>query len=61
MRPPLSVAVLSVLLAACLFGSLPAQEPTVQPELYVTLPEICPTPDGMALDADGAIILACPN
>ena len=29
--------------------------------LLVKLPEICPTPDGMALDAQGNIILACPN
>ncbi len=31
------------------------------PKLLLTLPEICPTPDGMALDADGNIILTCPN
>ena len=31
------------------------------PRLLVTLPESCPTPDGMALDKDGTIVLACPN
>ena len=30
-------------------------------KLYVTMPEICPTPDGMALDQDGKILVACPN
>ncbi len=33
----------------------------VEPQLLAKLPEICPTPDGMALDADGNIILTCPN
>ncbi len=31
------------------------------PQLLVKLPEICPTPDGLALDADGNVIVACPN
>jgi len=31
------------------------------PRLLVKLPEICPTPDGMALDGEGNIIVACPN
>jgi sugar lactone lactonase YvrE len=31
------------------------------PRLLVQLPEICPTPDGMALDKNDNIILACPN
>ena len=30
-------------------------------KLLVELPEICPTPDGMAMDKDGNIIVACPN
>ncbi len=29
--------------------------------LLVEMPEICPTPDGMALDSEGNIIVACPN
>lgn len=29
--------------------------------LFVELPESCPTPDGMAVDKDGNLILACPN
>ncbi len=35
--------------------------PARQPRLLVKLPDICPTPDGMALDSSGDIILACPN
>jgi len=59
---------LSILLAAITLamGTLPvfaADEckPTSKPELFVTLPEICPTPDGMVLDSEGNIILSCPN
>lgn len=29
--------------------------------LFVELPEECPTPDGMAVDSAGNLILACPN
>jgi len=36
-------------------------KPLSKSELLVKLPEICPTPDGLAMDADGNIILACPN
>ncbi len=36
-------------------------EPLTKPQLLVKLPEICPTPDGMALDSEGNVILACPN
>ncbi len=35
--------------------------PLRTPRLLTRLPEICPTPDGMALDGRGNIILACPN
>ena len=35
--------------------------PTKEPALLAVLPEICRTPDGMAMDADGNIILTCPN
>ena len=36
-------------------------KPLKKPGLLAKLPEICPTPDGMALDGEGNIILACPN
>jgi sugar lactone lactonase YvrE len=32
-----------------------------QPQLLVALPEYCPTPDGMAVDAAGNLVVACPN
>ena len=35
--------------------------PLKQPKLLARLPEICPTPDGLAIDADGNVIVACPN
>ncbi len=35
--------------------------PVTTSELFLTLPDICPTPDGMTMDGEGNIILACPN
>ena len=32
-----------------------------KPELFMTLPDYVATPDGMAIDANGDLILACPN
>lgn len=29
--------------------------------LLVTLPDSCPTPDGMAIDGDGNLVVSCPN
>ena len=36
-------------------------KPLARSKLLVELPAICPTPDGMTLDRDGNIIVACPN
>lgn len=33
----------------------------LQPKLFAKLPEYVTTPDGMAIDAQGNLILACPN
>jgi sugar lactone lactonase YvrE len=30
-------------------------------QLLVRLPDNCPTPDGMAIDGDGRLVVACPN
>jgi len=30
-------------------------------KLLVTLPDYCPTPDGFAIDAEGNVVVACPN
>ena len=35
--------------------------PSHESALLLELPEICPTPDGMALDSEGNLIVACPN
>ena len=32
-----------------------------QPKLFTVLPDYVSTPDGMAIDADGNLILSCPN
>jgi hypothetical protein len=32
-----------------------------QPRLFTTLPDYVSTPDGMAIDLEGNLILACPN
>ncbi len=47
-------AAVAMLLAGC--GQKPAKA-----KLLVTLPDYCPTPDGMAMDAEGNIVVACPN
>ena len=38
-----------------------AQTGLIKPRLLVSLPDYCPTPDGMAVDADGNLVVACPN
>ena len=35
--------------------------PMQQSELFLVLPDYCPTPDGMAIAPNGDLILACPN
>ena len=58
-------SVKAVLMAVCVVGLLAAQG--CQPagpkttRLLVKLPDYCPTPDGMAMDSEGNIIVACPN
>lgn len=36
-------------------------EPLKSPKLLAELPDYCPTPDGMAMDSEGNIVVACPN
>ena len=31
------------------------------PKLFVLLPDYCPTPDGMEIDSDDNLVVACPN
>lgn len=43
-------------------GIVQAAPPVMQtPKLFVQLPDYCPTPDGMAIDAAGNLVVACPN
>jgi len=47
---------LSIALAVVLAAPAAAQS-----KLLVCLPDDCPTPDGMAVDAEGNLVVACPN
>jgi sugar lactone lactonase YvrE len=39
-----------------------AETPQLQtPKLLTILPDYCPTPDGMAVDSEGRLCVACPN
>jgi sugar lactone lactonase YvrE len=44
-----------------LAASAEAQNFGSKPKLLVSLPDNCPTPDGMAIDAEGNLVVACPN
>lgn len=63
----MAAAVAAVVLAAgCSGVGEPAGEPAggaalLVPRLLAELPDDCPTPDGMALDAEGNVVVACPN
>ncbi len=50
---------LSLLTVAC--GEKEKKDVIKGSSLFMELPESCPTPDGMAVDPDGNLILACPN
>jgi sugar lactone lactonase YvrE len=63
-----AAAALCLLCASCAQSHTPAGyvdkakcPPVTRSKLLVELPEICPTPDGMAVAPDGALIVACPN
>lgn len=65
---PCFVAAVVVMLATCSGasaaddeGNVQAASPLKKPRLLVELPDYCNTPDGMALLADGSIILSVPN
>lgn len=51
-----------VILALCSSTNSPSEEPTrLSPRLLLTLPDCCATPDGMAIDREGNLVVACPN
>jgi sugar lactone lactonase YvrE len=56
-----AVIVVMLIMVSTSRGEDEKPAPPKTPELLLTLPDICPTPDGMAMDADGNIIVACPN
>ena len=66
---PLTCCRRLMVVTVCIAGfALPglsyAQEgskPLSSPQLLAKLPDVCPTPDGLAMDLGGNIIVACPN
>lgn len=53
---------LSVFAFSCFSAVFAEDAPQMQTsKLFVKLPDYCPTPDGMAIDPDGNLVLACPN
>jgi sugar lactone lactonase YvrE len=50
-----------MLLGVLLAPAALAQDAPHRPQLLVSLPDTCPTPDGMAIDAAGNLVVACPN
>ncbi len=62
MKRTVFLAVLLILTVSASLQTATAETPELQmPVLFVTLPDYCPTPDGMAVDREGNLILACPN
>lgn len=54
---------LTLMTGLCFATNLMADDvlPVQTPKLFVSLPEYCPTPDGMAIDSEGNLVVACPN
>lgn len=50
-----------MVLAGCAFVGGLGGKAERRPGLLAVLPEDCPTPDGMAIDEHGYLIVACPN
>lgn len=57
----LCVVCLAMALSPCLVNGDASQQVKAKPHLFVQLPPYCPTPDGMAIDSDGRLVVACPN
>lgn len=49
------------LAAICLLWPPVAAVAQTPSNLLVVLPDFCPTPDGMAVDSEGNLLVACPN
>ena len=48
---------IATLILSCQLG----KKADIKSELFVTLPEYCPTPDGLAIAPNGDLVVACPN
>ena len=48
-------------LTGCATSSKSSLAEAARPQLFLSLPDSCNVPDGMTLDSEGNIILACPN
>ena len=60
--PAAACMVALALAAGCSEGGGSAEgKGLLKPRLLAELPDDCPTPDGMALDAEGNVVVACPN
>jgi len=50
------------LVAGTAINAVANEPPAMQtPQLFVTLPDFCPTPDAFAIDREGNLIVSCPN
>lgn len=57
-----SLSIVGMTFTQCTNSNKRASDETLQKsELFVQLPDYCPTPDGMAIAPNGDLILACPN
>ncbi|MGL6194867.1 MAG: hypothetical protein ACRC2T_08610 [Thermoguttaceae bacterium] len=56
----LTIAIVTVLLQTQRIVAAETAE-LQTPKLFATLPDFCPTPDGMAVGRDGTLYVACPN
>lgn len=56
----LSIAVVTLFLASC-EPTAPSADTSYQPQLLLSLPDSCNTPNGMSLAPNGSIALSCPN
>ena len=53
--------ILLITLIAFMNGCTPPTQKLQQSELFLVLPDYCPTPDGFAIAPNGDLILTCPN
>lgn len=61
-KTTLLLLICAITLSACnQTGKKSADNGMQQSELFMELPDYCPTPDGMAIAPNGDLIVACPN